>query len=463
MTLYQFLLILRARWRAIALFVAVALLAALAANLLLPKKYTAQTSLLIDIRAADPTGSAAWGGTLASNYLATQVSIISGDRVAQRVVEILKLDDDPHTKEAWSKATHGRGDFDAWLVTGLKQGLDVRPARDSNVIDIIYRSDNAERAAQLANAFAQAYMDVNLALKTEPAHQYAEWFDERTKAAREKLEAAQSRLSAYQQKAGIVSSDGNVDYENARLAQISSQLTAVQAEVAESQSKRNAGGSTVADVMQSPLINNLKADVARLEGQVQELRVNLGPNNPRRERAEAQLAAARSQLASETARIQSSINTTYQVNRQREHDLQAALAAQKARVLKLNKDRDDLNVYRRDVEAAQREYETVSKSASQTRLESLTTQTNVVRMDSAVAPLLPSSPKSRLNLLIAALAGTMLGVAWAVMLELINRRVRSAEDLTQMLDLPVLGNISSSREPRHLPGPRLLLGHGKSA
>src|SRR5574337_424042 len=108
MTLHQFLLILRARWRVIALLVAGALLAALAANLLLPKKYTAQTSLLVDVRAADPTGASSWGGTLASNYLATQVNIISGDRVAERVVEMLKLDEDPHTKEEWIKASDNR-------------------------------------------------------------------------------------------------------------------------------------------------------------------------------------------------------------------------------------------------------------------------------------------------------------------------------------------------------------------
>jgi succinoglycan biosynthesis transport protein ExoP len=130
-------------------------------------------------------------------------------------------------------------------------------------------------------------------------------------------------------------------------------------------------------------------------------------------------------------------------------------------VLALNKQRDELNVYRRDVESAQRAYETVSQSASQTRLQSLTNQTNVVRMNVATPPVNPSSPRLLVNLLIAAFGGTLLGVACALLLELTNRRVRSAEDLVQMLGLPVLASISSGKGSGRLNGPRrLALGHG---
>ena len=65
------------------------------------------------------------------------------------------------------------------------------------------------------------------------------------------------------------------------------------------------------------------------------------------------------------------------------------------------------------------------------------------------------------NLLIAAFGGTLLGVACALLLELANRRVRSAEDLVQMLELPVLASISSSMGAARLSGPkRLALGNG---
>ena len=465
MTLHQFLLLLQARWR-VALFVPlVAILAALAVSLMLPKKYTAQTAVLVDVRSPDPVAGVAVSGIVAPSYMATQVDIIAGDRVAQRVVKALRMDESPVAKEQWISATQGRGTMDAWLVESLQKNLDVRPSRESNVINITFNGNTAESAAQIANAFAQAYLDVNLALKTEPARLYAVWFEEQTKASRVKLEDAQARLSNFQQKAGIVSSDERTDYETAKLGELSSQLTAVQGETTDSQSKRSGRGDTVAEVMQSPLINGLKTDVARLESKVQEMSVNLGVNHPMRQRAESELASLKSRLASETARISASIETTYRVGKDRERELQGAVGAQKTRVLALNKQRDELNVYRRDVEAAQRAYENVSQSASQTRLQSLTNQTNAVRLNTAVAPLAPSSPRLLVNLLIAAFGGTLLGVALALLLELSNRRVRSAEDLVQMLDLPVLGSISSSRTLGQLPGSprRLALGTGNTA
>ena len=460
MTLYQFLLILRARYRVILLVLLAAISAAMLAGLLLPKKYTAQTSLLVDARTPDPVAGVGMSGVIAPSYMATQVDIIGGDLVAMRVLKILKLNEDPETKAAWLQATEGRGSYDAWLVKNLQSGLVVQPSRESNVISIAYKGGDAEYVAQAANAFAQAYLDTNLALKTEPARLYATWFDEQTKVSRGKLEEAQTRLSDYQQKAGIVSSDERVDYESAKLAQISTQLTTVQGETTDSQSKRNARGDTVAEVMQSSLINSLKADIARLQSKVDENNVNLGVNHPSRQRAEAELASFKNRLASESGRITASIETAYRVGKDRERELQGAVNAQKIRVLALNKQRDELNVYRRDVEAAQRAYETVSQSASQTRLQSLTNQTNVVRLNTATTPIDPSSPKVLLNLLIAAFAGTLLGIGLALVLELMNRRIRSSQDLMQMLNVPVLANISSSGDrrrmtnsPRHLALP----------
>lgn len=465
MTVHQFLLILRARYKIIVLVILACMAAAVAANVLLPKTYKASTSVLVDMRTPDPVaGANMGGGVVSASYMATQVDIIGGDLVAQRVVKMLKLDQDSENKAAWLKATGGRGSLESWLADGLKMDLVVQPARESNVINIVYKGSDPERTATVANTFAQAYLDINLSLKTEPARLYATWFDEQTKASRAKLEEAQARLSDYQQKAGIVSTDERVDYETAKLAQISTQLTAVQGETTDSQSKRNGRGDTVAEIMQNPLINSLKTDIARLEAKVQENNVNLGVNHPLRQRSEAELASLKSRLASESARISASIETAYRVGKSRESELQAAVNSQKARVLNLNKQRDELNVYRRDVEAAQRAYETVSQSASQSRLQSLTNQTNVVRINEAVAPVEPSSPKMLFNLLIAAFGGTLLGLGYAFALELTNRRVRSTEDLVQMLDLPVLASISSSKTIRSLPGSHhLALGNGSAA
>jgi chain length determinant protein EpsF len=469
MSIYQFLLILRARYRVALLVLVLSLGLAVSVNLALPSQYTAQTAVLVDLRTPDPVIGASLPGVVAPSYMATQVDIIGGERVAQRVVSMLKLDEDPVLRDVWNEATQGRGTMLVWLADVLKKRLDVRPARESNVINISFKGRDPEMTAKIVNAFAQAYLDTHLALKTEPARIYAEWFEQQAQASRAKLESAQERLSNYQQKAGIVTNDERMDYETAKLGAISTQLTQVQGTTTDSQSKRSSSGNvdTVAEVMQSPLINGLKADIGRLEAKVQEADVKLGPNHPQMQSMQSELASLKRRLASETGNISASIDTAYRVGKDRERELQGAVAVQKSRVLMLNKDRDELNVYRRDVEAAQRAYEEISKSASQTRLQSLTNQTNVVRLNTATAPLKPSSPKTLLNLLIAAFGGTFLGIGVVLWLELSNRRVRSPEDLTQVLDLPLLGRLSAAY-PRAKPGgmprlgrtSRLALGHG---
>ena len=103
-----------------------------------------------------------------------------------------------------------------------------------------------------------------------------------------------------------------------------------------------------------------------------------------------------------------------------------------------------MNVLRRDIESAQRAFEQVSQRASQTSIESQTNQTNIAVLNPATPPAEPSKPRILLNTLVSIFLGTLLGVGLALVLELSNRRVRSAQDLAEALELPVLGSVSSA-------------------
>lgn len=443
MTPQQFLLILRSRYKIALLVLLVTVAATVAISLSLPKQYSAGAALVIDVKSPDQVTGMMLQGMMAPSYMATQIDIIKSDRVAAAVVKLLQLDANPAVRQQWQEATQGVGELTNWLANALQRKLDVKPSRESNVINIDFTGADPEFAAAVANAFAQAYIDVNLELRLAPARQYATFFEEQTLTARTRLEGAQLALSNYRQQNGITSADEQLDFETAKLNETSSQLTAVQGQTTDSQSKRSsATPNTVADVMQSPLINGLKADIAGLNSKLQESNVNLGKNHPQTISAETELAALRAQLELETSKINTAIDTSYLVSKQREAQLQAALASQKARVLRLNKQRDELNVLRRDVESAQRAFEAVSQRASQTSVESQANQTNIAVLNPATAPGGPSKPRVFLNILASILVGTLLGVGLAFLLELINRRVRSAADLHDALGLPLLGSIA---------------------
>jgi polysaccharide biosynthesis transport protein len=454
MSLHQFFSILFARRFLAAMIMLSTLALALAWIVLRPTHYTARAPVLVDVR-TDPTGASALQGMIAPSFMATQIDIVKSDRVAQRVVEMLRVDKQPDEIQRWRDATQGKGSPQAWFAHELQADLDVKPARESNIINISWKGRTAAQAARVANAFAQAYLDTSLELKTDPARGYAVWFEEQVKAARQNLANAQSKLSAFQERTGIVSSDEKVDYETARLNELSSQLTTVQGQTTESHGKRNAGRDTVAEVMQSPLINGLRADIARLEAKVHEGGAYLGANHPQMQRMQAELGALRSRLASETSRITTSVDTSYEVGKSRERELFAAVTAQKARVIALNKQRGELGLLQRDVDSAQKAFETVSASASQSRLQSLTNQTNVMRLAPAIEPLEASGPSGKQALLVAAAAGMLLAVAGALLAELVNRRVRTVEDLTTITQLPLLATVpgdSSVMLPLRLPG-----------
>lgn len=449
MTFQQFLLVLKARFWTVILTLVFTVAVTVGVSLVIPKLYTSTAAVVVDVKSPDPVMGLVLPGLITPGYMATQVDIINSDRVAQRVVKMLKLDESPAIKQQWMDDTEGKGNIATWLAELLQKRLDVKPARESNLINISFAGADPRFAAAVTNAFAQAYVDVNLELKVEPAKQYAVWFEGQAKQARAQLEKAQQALTEFSQRTGIVVNDERLDFENNKLNELSAQLSLVQALTADSASKQKsvAKSDTLAEVMQSPLISQLKADIARLDAKLQESNVNLGKNHPQTLRTEQELATLKAKLDAEVAQISSSIGTTLSVSRQKEKELRDAISQQKARVLDLNRQRDEINVLKRDFESAQRNFEQMSLRSAQSKLESSAVQTNITILNAATEPLEPSRPKILLNVVGAVFFGILLGVGLALIRELGNRRIRSVEDLTDLMELPLLAAIPRVSSP----------------
>lgn len=445
MTLQQFLLILWARRKVVRNIFLTTVLTTLVVSLLLPNQYTTSTSVVIDVKSPDPIAGMVLPGMMAPGYMATQVDIINSDRVAQRVVKLLRMDESPVIQEQWQEDTDGKGQITAWLAELLQKKLDVKPSRESNVINIAFTGQDPVFSAAIANAFAQAYIDTNIELRVEPARQYSVWFDGQVKVQRERLEAAQKALSDFQQKTGIVGTDERLSYEMQKFNELSAQLTLAETQGADSASKKKFGSSeTLQEVIQNPLINQLKADVARQESKLKELAGNLGVNHPQYQRTLAELAEMKVRLRAETTNITNAIGTSGRVSQAKEIEIQAAIEAQKKKVLELKKQRDEISVLAHEVDTAQKGFEAIGIRMTQSKLESQSVQTNIAILTPAAEPLKPSRPRVLLNMLVAIFLGGMLGVGAALVLELGQRRVRSADDLTQALDLPVLAELGST-------------------
>ncbi len=443
MTFSQFLSILKARWVSALLVLVLTVGTTVGVSLVLPKNYTASAAVVLDVRSPDPIAGMVLGAMAMPAYMATQVDIIQSDRVAQRVVQGLRLTENAQTRAEWLEATGGQGNFEAWVAELLKKKLDVKPSRESNVVNVSYTSPDPRFAAALANAFVKAYMDVSIGLRVSPAKQYNEFFDARAKELREALEQSQAKLTTFQKTSGILATDERFDIETQRLHELSSQLVALQALSAESGSRnaqaRGSQADQLQDVLGNPVVAGLRADLSRQEARLQELNARLGDAHPQVVELRANIAELNTRLQTESNRVSGSVGVTNTINKQRESEIRASLDAQRAKVLALKQQRDEASVLMKEVETAQRAYDQVVARASQTSLESQNTQTNISVLTPATEPADHSSPKLLLNTLLSVFLGTLLAVGFALVRELMDRRVRSPQDLVEALGLPVLG------------------------
>ena len=450
MNLSQFLSIVIARkWIAIWIFLVTVLVTTIT-SFILPKTYTATTSLVINSKGADPVTGFVLPAALMPGYLATQLDIITSRNVALKVVDKLGLVDNHQAIEQFKKATKGEGDIRDWYADLFLQNLDVEPSRESSVISISYRGADPKFAAVLANSFAEAYINTNLQLKVEPAKQAAVWFDAQIKGLRQNVEKAQDKLSAYQKEHGIVSADERLDVETARLSELSSQLVLAQAQSYDATSRQSqlkkGKASESPEILSNPLIQTLKAQLVQSESKFSDIAQHLDKNHPQYQAAKMEVDNLHSRISEEMAKTSSSVGQSARVSLQREGEIKAALAAQKERVLKLKNQHDDMAVLVREVDNAQRIYDSAMQRYGQTNMEGQSVQTDVSVLNTAVAPLKHSSPKIFLNIILSIFLGGLLGVGSALATEMMDRRVRTSEDLLQQFKLPVLAVLKDKKK-----------------
>ncbi len=443
MTLEQFLLALRGRFGAFALALLVTVLVATLASLLLPKSYKATVALLVDAKDEQSLSNVLRPLALPQerlSYMQTQVDILTSRKVARKVVEDLKLGQSPSMQPAFETDAEGGGAAEDRLVESLLRKLKVETSQ-SNVMQASFSSPDARSSARVANAFAKAYVDTMLELRVEPTREAATWFDERLKGLRANLEDAQAKLTDYHKQRGIVSADERSDVEITRLGALSDEVTKAQEQTfqwnsREQQARRFLEQGGPRDRLPEVLL--------------QELATQYGSNHPQYQRQLSGVQSLREKLDAEMKKVVAGVEGSARQSRQREAELMKAMAEQRARVLGLKENRNELTLLRRNVESAERAYDTAMQRSVVSQVESRANQTNVTVLNPAVVPSEPSSPKIGLNVVLSVIVGTMLGIGTVVLMEMSDRRVRSRNDLDNAWNVPSLGVLNAWR-PAEIP------------
>lgn len=450
MTPRQVLAVLAARWYWALAVLLLCVAATTVVSMTMLKRYTAWASVMLDARSGEQVAGGALNSSLPGGYIATQMELIGSERVGRAVIRALNLNNDAAWRDAWRKVGDGNGDFEAWLSEALGKGLAVKPAPVSNVVTIAYTSDDGAQAAAMVNAYVKAYIDTSLELRMERLRQYGGFFDARAKDLRADLERAQGKLSDYQQKNGLLVGDEKLNLEATRLAELGAQQLAAQSATAEFSGRiKQAGQRTdqLQEVWQNPAVAALGAEVTREEVRLREMTSRLGESHPQLIEQEARLSELRAKLAAEKGRAVSNASFGSSANQSRVAQISSALEAQRVKVLRMQAQREQSVALQRDVESAQRAYDTMQQRVSQASIESQNTQTNLSVLKHATVPMVPSSPNLLKNIGASVALGALLGLGLVLAREQLDRRLRTVDDVSELkqallVSLPVSGHAS---------------------
>lgn len=420
-------------------------------NILAPKEYTASTKVLLNNKVVDPVTGISLASQMMDTYMATQLQVLQSDSVAIEVVRRLGLTNNPNIQKKFQASNNGQGDINLWLARLLVSKLNVIFTK-SNVIEITYSASDPQFAAVIANAFTDVYMEKSIRLKTEPAQKAANYLNQQVQSLRDDLSQAQQKLVNFQKENGLTSNDDRVDVESARLNEMSAQLSVAQAQLVEANSRfhdvqQNANDSP--DVAQSALVQNLKMELSKAESSLASISGTVSKNHPQYISLSSQIDKLKRQLADEIAKVASNVSGTANITKERVAVLKQQVEQQKQKVLTLNQIRGEMMSLQSDVVNAQAALENANKLYGQNSIEGESGQGNIALLDTASPPFDPSKPRVFMNTFFSVLAGLFLGLLFAMVTELLNRRVRGTQDLADLIDAPVFV-ISNTKKSKKL-------------
>jgi uncharacterized protein involved in exopolysaccharide biosynthesis len=360
------------------------------------------------------------------------------------VVHDLGLARNPELMEAY-KESEALNSFDDWMGQLLLLSLKVDTSQ-SSIIKLAYASDDPVQAARFANGFARAYVESVLELRVEPLKQASAWFDLQAKELRADMEAAEKRLTEFERQHGILAEDERNDVENIRLAALAGQF----ARAPEPEERHSYVAAAVRDTRS---IETLKNTLALAKAKLLELTGVYGDRHPNVIRQTAEVNALSGQLEHEMRVVAANAERSMRAARQRSLNLQANVAAQRQRVGDLRQAHSRLAILKNDFENAQRAYDQAMQRSVSSSIESRAVVPNVSVLSEATPPPSAVRPKTTLNLVLALVVGTLLGLTAVYFMESTDRRLRLIDDIADNPMVPLLAvlNANDSASVRLLP------------
>ncbi len=440
MSLAQIGCILRAYWRHSLLAIALLIGLSFGAIKLLPKSYVATATLIVNFENKDPLAGREFVGGGGNTYIPTQMELIMSPVVLGPVVEHLRLTSDPQFVRGFVGSPAATNEV---VVRNLRDRLQVQQGISSQLLYISAAAKLPERAAELANAVADEYLNQERQRTNGHARERAERYSKQLAELRAKAIAAQDKVTEYRQQHGLTEVDADkTDVEGSALADLQEKLEAAQNQRRELEARQIDAHASSDTVLGTESVGSLREKLNGLEAQMAEQRTTLGPKHPRIVELQSQIDAVRRSLASEVQSLANNSAAQLQHARDLEARYQAALTAERTRLLARRGLQDEEAKLVLELQSAQATYKKALDGYDQIMFASSGNYTDVSLVARADPPPKPDKPNKVKWFAIACLFSSGLGVAGPFAYELfINRRLRCRDDLEKHFGIPVIAQL----------------------
>jgi polysaccharide biosynthesis transport protein len=424
----QVLAILQAH-RRLSIFIALAVIAVtFVAVKLMPKSYTAQSTVLVNYEANDPTRQVP--AELFSSYMLTQIELIQSRDVLLAVIDKLGLTHDPEFAPA---VVNGVATANDWAEKNLRSSLSIEQGKGIELLYVSATSKDRNKAAVIANAVVDAYQARERERVRNPGSGRADEYSQQLSELKAKVGVAESNFAEFRQRTGLTDVSAQNDVETQALNSLEQQLLAAQNQRREAESKNNGDQSVSTNVLGSGLIQNLKSQLAALQSQLAQLSSTLGPEHPKVLELQSQIAAAKRSLNQEVQTFSNGSAGDVATSRQVEEKMQRALDAQRAKLVNVRKMQDEGQKLQLELESAQTVYKRALDGYDQIMFASASV------VSRAKPPVESSKPNKVLLLSLGAFIGILLGLIGPLAYEILfNRRLRCRDDVERDFGIPVL-------------------------
>ncbi|MEZ5855393.1 MAG: polysaccharide biosynthesis tyrosine autokinase [Hyphomicrobiaceae bacterium] len=339
---------------------------------------------------------------------------------------------DPAAREQWA----------AGIIAG---GVAVVPVAGSRLVDVVFTDSNPGRAARIANAYAEAYIN-QMIDKRFQSNAYAKTFlDDQSKQLKIRLEESERALLDFSEQKEIIVLNEKSSIAESNLAAANSALSGIIASrITNEQTWRqveNVNALELPQFLSNGVIQELRSARKALEIQYQEKSETFKADYPLMIELRRKMKEIDRQLAIEVKTVKASLKGAYESLLLQEKETKAQIESLRVEVLDLQKKLIQYNILKREVDTNRSLYNGILQRLKEVEVAGGVGTNNVFIVDRAKPPGSPTSPNVSRALMMWSVLGLGAGIAAAYILEMLDDTVRTVEKLEQTTGLATLGII----------------------